>query len=368
MKLIVVPVALVCFLMGCQSAAEQPAEQPESAAPDGESRFTFSEDATSLTILDSGEPVLTFLHGRTDPPDGVDQSWWRSNYIHPIYGLDGEILTQDFPADHLHHRGLFWTWPDVTKGDLEVDPWALIGARQLFLDWEERRADGDRATVSFMGGWRLDEAWEPFVEEQITLTIHPADEVGRSLDLQMQFTNVSSETVTLRGRGETGYGGFNIRPDGDRPGIRITTAEGLMEDDALVVESGWADYSALFRAEPEEVLSAPSGEGGSGAEGDDSDAEGDASGSDETGQERAEESGAYSGIAIFQHPSNPGFPHPGWILRYYGFIGASWPQYERLELAPGEGFSLAYRVYIHRGDAEAGEVEERYNAFLEEMQ
>src|SRR5690625_4668257 len=56
MKLIVVPVALVCFLMGCQSAAEQPAEQPESAAPDGESRFTFSEDATSLTILESGEP------------------------------------------------------------------------------------------------------------------------------------------------------------------------------------------------------------------------------------------------------------------------------------------------------------------------
>jgi hypothetical protein len=30
----------------------------------------------------------------------------RANYIHPLYGLDGEILTEDFPADHLHHRGL----------------------------------------------------------------------------------------------------------------------------------------------------------------------------------------------------------------------------------------------------------------------
>jgi hypothetical protein len=47
----------------------------------------------------------------------------RANYIHPLYGLDGEVLTEDFPADHLHHRGIFWAWHQVWLGDKRVgDP------------------------------------------------------------------------------------------------------------------------------------------------------------------------------------------------------------------------------------------------------
>jgi hypothetical protein len=38
----------------------------------------------------------------------------RSDYIHPLYGLNGEMLTNDWPdADHPHHRGIFWAWLEV---------------------------------------------------------------------------------------------------------------------------------------------------------------------------------------------------------------------------------------------------------------
>lgn len=378
-------VLLAINVVACQSANDQSADAQTGSTDKGShSRFSFSEDDTSLTILDHEQPVLSILHGRIEPPDGVATSWWRSNYVHPLYGLDGEILTEDFPADHLHHRGLFWTWPDVTVGDRAVDPWALEGARQLFLDWRERVADEDRATVSFRSGWRLDEGWSPVVEEQISLTVYPADDIGRSIDIEMQFTNVSSEVITLRGRGETGYGGFNIRPDGNSPGTRITTAAGDMEEDALVVESGWADYSAQFKngsdtietGESSVTAVAGSGAGPAGAtqngvpgpSGSDRDIQ-NQSGSDEKSADTdlSTDGDSYSGVAIFQHPSNPGFPHSGWILRHYGFIGASWPQYDRLELEPGESFSLSYRVYIHRGDAERGKVAERFNAYVQEM-
>lgn len=287
--------------------------------------FSFSEDDTTLTVLDDDTPVLSIAHGRMDPPEEIDGDYWRSNYVHPVYGLDGEELTEDFPEDHPHHRGVFWTWPEVTYGDREVDPWALDGARQLFGRWTRREVEADRAVVSFEGGWQLEDSDDPFVEEQISITVHPADEIGRSIDFQLRFQNVSEETVTLRGRGETGYGGFNVRPDGSRPGNRITTATGEHEDDALVVESGWADYSSEVTDE-----------------------------------------GTYAGLALFQHPDNPGFPHSGWILRHYGFLGASWPQYEQLELAPGEDFELAYRLFVHRGDAEAADVAERFDAFVSE--
>lgn len=32
----------------------------------------------------------------------------RANYVHPLYDLDGHVLTEDFPKDHLHQRGIFW--------------------------------------------------------------------------------------------------------------------------------------------------------------------------------------------------------------------------------------------------------------------
>ena len=30
---------------------------------------------------------------------------------------DGQVLTEDFPADHLHHRGIFWAWHQVYVGE-----------------------------------------------------------------------------------------------------------------------------------------------------------------------------------------------------------------------------------------------------------
>ena len=47
----------------------------------------------------------------------------RSNYIHPLYGVEGEMLTRDWPdGAHPHHRGIFWAWPEVDfknqRGDI----------------------------------------------------------------------------------------------------------------------------------------------------------------------------------------------------------------------------------------------------------
>ena len=48
----------------------------------------------------------------------------RSDYIHPLYGLHGEILTDDWVPDHPHHRGIYWAWPEVDwqgkRGDLHA--------------------------------------------------------------------------------------------------------------------------------------------------------------------------------------------------------------------------------------------------------
>lgn len=49
----------------------------------------------------------------------------RSNYIHPLYGPSGELLTRDWSKDHPHHRGIYWAWPEVEFGKKLGDLHAL---------------------------------------------------------------------------------------------------------------------------------------------------------------------------------------------------------------------------------------------------
>jgi len=60
--------------------------------------------------------------------------------------------------------------------------------------------------------------------------------------------------------------------------------------------------------------------------------------------------------------THPGHP-PGWCLGEYGFLGVDWPGLGRYVLEPGKPVVLAYRVFVHRGDAQAAKVAEAYEAF-----
>ena len=68
------------------------------AAP--ESGFRLADlDGKSLGLWEGDKPVLVYNHGVLLKP-GVPANRARSTYLHPLYGLDGEVLTDDFPKDH----------------------------------------------------------------------------------------------------------------------------------------------------------------------------------------------------------------------------------------------------------------------------
>ena len=62
--------------------------------------------------------------------------------------------------------------------------------------------------------------------------------------------------------------------------------------------------------------------------------------------------GKPEGLAIFQHPSNPGYPSP-WFTRDYGFLSPTpmfWPEDGRsTRMDKGEKLSLRYRVVVFSG-------------------
>jgi len=306
---------LICVCVGYLAAASVLAGAEEKPVA-----FRFEKaEGKYLHLFEGEKRVLTYNYGML-LKEGVPKDRRRSCYIHPVYGLDGEVLTDDFPADHLHHRGLCWVWPRVIVGGKEYDLWDLRGVEQRFERWLGQEATAKHAEFSVVNGWYVGE--EKTVSETVRVRVFRATGEGRAIDVALTL-EASKEPVTISGREPVkGYGGFSFR-FAPREETLVTTPAGRESADSDLRRHPWADLSAKF-------------------------------GGRET----------FSGVAILDHNENPGFPN-GWTLRHYGFLGVAWPGLEFYTLKPGEPLTLRYRVWIHRGGAEEGDVAAAYAAYAE---
>ncbi len=288
--------------------------------------FEFQDDGGVLKVLEDAKPVLAFHYAMVTPPEGVPESFHRSCYIHPLWGLDGEVLTEDFPKDHYHHRGVFWAWPHSTADGRKMDVWTLEGARQVFQKWTKKEAAADRAVLAFEDWWVFDDAPDkPVIRETVEITIFPAEKRHRAIDFVITGENVSGAEFVLRGSEDKskGYGGLCFRPDSTRKPMNFTAADGDVKQDVLELATPWADVSFATKPDGKKL----------------------------------------SGVAIFQRGDFPGYPHPGWILRNYGFLGQSWPHTVGHTLAPGAAFTLPYRMIVHSGNAKKADVAGLFDAY-----
>lgn len=284
------------------------------------SPFSWEADAQPgvLYLREDGQPVLGYRYG-DQLPEGVAARYTRSCYVHPLYGLDGEVLTDDFPADHFHHRGLSWMWPTIQIGDdsRTYDLWHIRGIRQHFAGWVERRTAADHAVLATRHHWKIGE--RAVAEESLRLTVYRSDGLGRAIDVEMRVQALD-EPVHLRGEVDKGYGAFCLR-FAPRQGTRLTTDRGVLTEDSLHQSYAWTDMSARFG-----------------------------------GRDRL------SGIAVFTHPDSRD-RDASWILRHYGFVGTCWPGTKSHTIGAGESFTLRHRLYVHRGDAAEGRVTAAFEAY-----
>ena len=285
------------------------------------SQITFSEDEAkgTLTLRDDHVEVLTYRFSDQLTP-GVDPKYTRSCYIHPLYSLDGTVLTADFPQDHLHHHGVFWTWPVVRTRGQNTQTWQpdTPSLRQHFARWLKREVKNGAAAISAENVWKLDES-ETVAKETATLHVLPAEDAGRAIDLELVFEAVGGP-LELQGTPDQnkGYGGLCIRGAPMFKGAALSTDQGLLTKDSTNIPFRWADMST---------------------------------------QE--------FGVAIFVSPDHPGFPTT-WLIRnsYAGILNVSWPGLKPAVLQPGNPVILRYRLYVHRGDAAAGRVQQAYEKYL----
>lgn len=276
-------------------------------------------------IYDSDKPVLRYNYQTVEPgevlakvhADNLKYARPRSDYIHPVYGLDGEELTFDWAVDHPHHRGIYWAWPEVDYQGQQGDLHALQRVFARPTGQCVTRGGPDHAYIMAENLWRWEDQ-EPIVREMAVIRAWRSTPAGRFIDLEFRFTAIK-EDVAIARRGTSHYGGLNIRL------ASVKDQEIRFHTDPADAGSrrAWAELSGVFSGE------------------------------------------SVTGLTVFQSPSNPEYPGE-WIQ--YPEINWFQPTFPtagtRYVLKPSQPLVLKFRLWIHRGKAGEAELAEAWTAWL----
>lgn len=255
----------------------------------------------------------------------------RANYIHPLYTLDGQILTEDFPEDHLHHRGIFWAWHQLYVGNKRIgDGWEIKDFSWDVTSVKEIIQSDNSKAIQVEVFWKSNQ-WldfngieKPVVKETTTIRVYPKETNYRLIDIEISILALEDNMRIGGSEDEKGYGGFSPRiklPNA----VVFTNSEGNVTPNNLPVKAdGWLDISGSLGKD-----------------------------------------GQLAGMSILCNPNNPG-PSNQWILRSKSSMQNAvypYPGAKAVPLSKTQLTTLGYRLIIHKGNAKALDIAALYYSY-----
>jgi Methane oxygenase PmoA len=292
-------VSFIGIMMTCNSNSEMQ-----------KSPFLFKETDQGIELLENGNPV--FFYQRK--PKSLTGQYICTNYLHPLYSINGDILTEEFPPDHPYHRGIFWTWHQLYVDNNSLgDGWINEGISQDVLNVQIKKSI-DRAQFNLEVMWKSStfQNGKPFMDEHTTIIVHQLQSNIRKIDFEITLKPLVPGFQFGGSADEKGYGGFCARiklPDS----LIFTSENGPTTPQDLQIKAGpWMDFSADFGKNSE-----------------------------------------VSGLTILCHPSTPDYPEP-WILRQKGSMqNVVFPGQNRISISMDKPVVLRYRLIVHNGNADS---------------
>lgn len=267
----------------------------------------------NAVFLEGKDSVLVYQK----KPKSLNGSYARANYIHPFYSLDGVPITEDFPEDHLHHRGIFWAWHQLYRSNIKFgDAWEVRDFEWEIISASEAIGNIKGTTLKSEVVWKSSSSMNdfgettPLVKETNWITVYPKKAGFRVVDIKIQLYPLF-DTISIGGsEDEKGYGGFSARVQlsGD---VMFKDSEGIIApENAPVQGENWIN-----------IIS------------------------------KTSENNKSYGLVIMPSEENPGYPNP-WILRSKESMqNAVYPHPGSVPVPLSKKIPLVlkYRLVVHHG-------------------
>ncbi len=313
-----VPAPFIRAALGALSATFILPMIAAQAAPEVSAR----REGTQLVLRAGESEILRYQAEPGEfPREGIKEEFRRGGYLHPIRTPLGRVVTDDFPADHLHHHGVWMPWTKTEFEGRKPDFWNMGAGKgrvefvALDQPWEAAGSAGFTARHQFVdlvakpAKVALNETWEVAVSVA-------ADGVPRNvIDFTSTQTCATAAPLTLP---KYHYGGFGFRGNGAWNGpdaCRMLTSEG--ETDRKKVNESRAKWCWIGGAV----------------------------------------NGEAAGVTILCHPENFRFPQPIRMHPNEPFFCFAPQQLGEMSIVPGKAYVSRYRIVVTDGEPTAEQAE-----------
>lgn len=273
--------------------------------PDTGYPFSFKESSEGVELFESGKAVFFYQKALKS----LDTRYVCNNYIHPLYSLEGDELTEEFPADHPYHRGIFWAWHQMFINEQSIGNNWIMENISLDVTKLKTSTDKGKARLDIDVNWKSS-LWHdenPYMHEHTTILVHRTKGI-RKIDFEIRLKGLTPGLSIGGADDEKGYGGLCLRIKTPED-LTFTSANGTVSPQSTQITAGsWMDFSGTFNP-----------------------------------------SANKNGIILLCHPTTPNYPQ-NWILRQSNSMqNIVYPGRERVEIPVDKEIILRYRLIIHKG-------------------
>jgi hypothetical protein len=268
--------------------------------------------------------VLSVQYGSESDSDEGEADISKGVYIHPLHGMNGEVITGEPPSLWGGNPGLHWGWTECFLADRQLDVWEDAHLTRRFERWLGQELYEDAVELVFQSAWAFADTGRAQAIETVRVTVFGAVEGSRIIDFEFSVRNISSGTMLLLGSNPGS--GLGIRINDDRKDVVLSGGHGIVTELNEPMLSPYMDFSY-----------------------------------------RDDRRSTYSGVMILQHPANPGYAKPNWTVEGDRTLVAGVPESERMRLAPGDSVRFGYRLVLHQGYGPSLNLSKVYSDYMREV-
>lgn len=211
----------------------------------------------ALIIRSDNKNLLQYNYKVVAPPAGVDASYGRSGFIHPLWSPKGQVLTRIQPPDHYHHYGIWNPWTHLLYDGDTLDLWNLNRKQGTvrFANFTGTKAGpvfGEYSALHEHVAFRKSGEEVMMNEVQTVRVYQPANANYYIADITMEMSPVSKPVLLLEYR----YGGLGWRTTEQwtKDNSEVLTSESKTRKDADGTKARWCLVQGLVDRDTAGVL------------------------------------------------------------------------------------------------------------------
>jgi hypothetical protein len=213
--------------------------------------MTLRPDETALTASWDGAELFRYVYMPDDPPLESPRP-----YFHPVRTLGGDLVSLYRPHDHVWHKGIALSLPNVGRENFWGGPTFRAGQYVQVHNDGSMRHESFGVAVAKDDTVRLDErlTWvteggeTPVIEHRRIAAAAWPERSAWWLAFETTLTNVSGADIvvgspTTEGRPDAGYGGLFWRGPRSFTGGRVVTPDGTGGDEMMGSRAPWLGFT-----------------------------------------------------------------------------------------------------------------------------